>query len=179
METYFDASIGSGTYAPRKRAPYASKRLQKVVTDFRREQKLRPSANEAETHYSSGESSTPDVEMSRDVAQKSRKSRTVPRQTPKTKKRSRQASDASLHAETSSPTAANVPRKAATRKQKTVTKKRKIARSISSSDDGSVEDARDGAGLLPDRPLGVRLRPRPNPRYQPNAVNHVESDVEI
>jgi DNA excision repair protein ERCC-5 len=171
METFFDASIGSGTYAPRKRAPYASKRLQKIVTDFRKEQKLGASTN-AEA-CSSSESSTPDVEPSRTVAQKGRKSKTVSRQTPKTKKRSRQASDASHHAETSSSTSANVSTKKRTRQQKTVTKKRKIARSTSGSDDGGAEDVQDGAGLLPDRPLEVRLRPR-NRRYQPSAVDNME-----
>lgn len=37
LNEYFDA--GSGTYAPRKRQAFASKRLQKVVSDFRKKRK--------------------------------------------------------------------------------------------------------------------------------------------
>ncbi|KAF7424193.1 DNA repair protein rad2 [Pleurotus ostreatus] len=36
LNEYFDLSVGQGTYAPRKRTAYASKRLQKVVADFRK-----------------------------------------------------------------------------------------------------------------------------------------------
>jgi DNA excision repair protein ERCC-5 len=35
LENYFDVSLGSGTYAPRRRQAYSSKRLQQVVADFR------------------------------------------------------------------------------------------------------------------------------------------------
>lgn len=37
LNSYFDVSLGSGTYAPRRRQAYSSKRLQQVVTDFRAE----------------------------------------------------------------------------------------------------------------------------------------------
>ncbi|KAF8575156.1 PIN domain-like protein [Ramaria rubella] len=35
LNNYFDISLGSGTYAPRRRQAYSSKRLQQVVADFR------------------------------------------------------------------------------------------------------------------------------------------------
>ncbi|KAG1821643.1 uncharacterized protein BJ212DRAFT_1445185 [Suillus subaureus] len=35
LNSFFDVAPGSGSYAPRKRQAYASKRLQQVVTDFR------------------------------------------------------------------------------------------------------------------------------------------------
>ncbi|KZT53232.1 hypothetical protein CALCODRAFT_520157 [Calocera cornea HHB12733] len=38
LSSYFDVSVGSGAYEPRKRQAYSSKRLQKVVSDFRKEQ---------------------------------------------------------------------------------------------------------------------------------------------
>lgn len=43
LETYFGDSIGNvgGSAIPRKRQPYTSKRLQKVVTDYREEQRER------------------------------------------------------------------------------------------------------------------------------------------
>lgn len=39
LNNYLDISAGSGTYAPRQRQVYASKRLQQVITDFRKRQK--------------------------------------------------------------------------------------------------------------------------------------------
>lgn len=38
LNDFFDVTSGNGTYAPRKRQAYASKRLQQVVSDWRREQ---------------------------------------------------------------------------------------------------------------------------------------------
>jgi DNA excision repair protein ERCC-5 len=37
LNDFFDVSAGSGTYAPRKRQAYSSKRLQQVVSEFRSE----------------------------------------------------------------------------------------------------------------------------------------------
>ena len=175
METYFDVSVGSGTYAPRKRAPYASKRLQKVVTDFRKEQKLRASASEVEEHDSSDGDSSPNAEpSSRALAQKSRKRKATSKQAPKTKKRSNQRSDSS--------SAASVDgSKSVARKQKPIAKKRRTARSISTSDDDDgAESGQDRSGVVPDRPLAVKLRPRPNPRYHPKVADELEDgDSEV
>jgi DNA excision repair protein ERCC-5 len=38
LSSFFDVAPGSGSYAPRKRQAYGSKRLQQVVTDFRTQQ---------------------------------------------------------------------------------------------------------------------------------------------
>jgi hypothetical protein len=35
LNEFFDITVGTGVYAPRKRQPYASKRLQQVISDFR------------------------------------------------------------------------------------------------------------------------------------------------
>ncbi|THV07342.1 PIN domain-like protein [Dendrothele bispora CBS 962.96] len=43
LNDFFDVSGGSGTYAPRKRQAYASKRLQHVVSEFRKEKKRKSS----------------------------------------------------------------------------------------------------------------------------------------
>jgi len=175
METYFDASVGSGTYAPRKRAPYASKRLQKVVTDFRKKQKLRASASEVEEHDSSDGNSSPNVEPpSKAVAQKSRKRKATSKEALETKKRSNQASDSYLRVSSSSPASVDVSKSVA-RKQKPIAKKRRTARSISTSDDDDgAESGQDESGVVPDRPLAVKLRPRPNPRYQPKGADEME-----
>ncbi|KIM39948.1 hypothetical protein M413DRAFT_19658 [Hebeloma cylindrosporum] len=39
LNTYLDITAGSGTHAPRQRQAYASKRLQQVISDFRKAQK--------------------------------------------------------------------------------------------------------------------------------------------
>lgn len=39
LSAFFDISVGTGTYAPRKKQAYASKRLQKIVQDYRKERK--------------------------------------------------------------------------------------------------------------------------------------------
>ena len=39
LNTFLDISAGSGTHAPRQRQAYASKRLQQVISDFRKAQK--------------------------------------------------------------------------------------------------------------------------------------------
>lgn len=41
LNSFFDVAPGSGSYAPRKRQAYGSKRLQQVVTDFRNQQAKR------------------------------------------------------------------------------------------------------------------------------------------
>ncbi|KAG1841670.1 hypothetical protein DFJ58DRAFT_70830 [Suillus subalutaceus] len=41
LNSFFDVAPGSGSYAPRKRRAYGSKRLQQVVTDFRNQQAKR------------------------------------------------------------------------------------------------------------------------------------------
>ncbi|KAG0706759.1 hypothetical protein DFH29DRAFT_116872 [Suillus ampliporus] len=41
LNSFFDVAPGSGSYAPRKRQAYGSKRLQQVVTDFRKQQAQR------------------------------------------------------------------------------------------------------------------------------------------
>ncbi len=39
LNGFFDVAAGSGTFAPRRRQAYASKRLQQVVSDFRKKRK--------------------------------------------------------------------------------------------------------------------------------------------
>jgi len=58
LNEFFDISAGSGTYAPRKRQAYSSKRLQQVVSEFRSEKakfKMSHSATPGKSE-SSGES---------------------------------------------------------------------------------------------------------------------------
>jgi len=39
LNEFFDVTAGTGTFAPRQRQAYSSKRLQQVITDFRKRQK--------------------------------------------------------------------------------------------------------------------------------------------
>ncbi|EKM58338.1 uncharacterized protein PHACADRAFT_193460 [Phanerochaete carnosa HHB-10118-sp] len=60
LNTFFDVPTGAG--APRKRQAYASKRLQQVVADFRKQAQLRPSSpleNASENEYEEGEEARP------------------------------------------------------------------------------------------------------------------------
>ncbi|KAJ3779651.1 hypothetical protein GGU10DRAFT_248520, partial [Lentinula aff. detonsa] len=58
LNNFFDVSAGGGSVAPRKRQAYASKRLQQVVSDFRKTRKSVSSFSTAES------SSEDDVEQS-------------------------------------------------------------------------------------------------------------------
>ncbi|KAF7327682.1 hypothetical protein MKEN_00347600 [Mycena kentingensis (nom. inval.)] len=64
LNGYFDVGGGSGTIAPRKRQAYASKRLQQVVSDFRKKRKrgsksLSPAQDEDEDRESADEEEEP------------------------------------------------------------------------------------------------------------------------
>ncbi|KAL1696908.1 hypothetical protein GGG16DRAFT_120544 [Schizophyllum commune] len=49
LNSFLDVSLGTGTHAPRKRQAYASKRLQQVVSDFRKKRAGLAEDNEEET----------------------------------------------------------------------------------------------------------------------------------
>ncbi|KAG8954224.1 DNA repair protein rad2 [Tulasnella sp. 424] len=48
LNSFFDITAGTGSYAPRQKQAYASKRLQKVVSDFRKKGKEKESATNTE-----------------------------------------------------------------------------------------------------------------------------------
>jgi len=155
LEAFFDASIGSGTYAPRRRQAYASKRLQKVVSEFRREQKAAGqvgSSGSAESGATSSSSSA----STNDGDQPAQ---------PPTQRRMKTAASASSK------------RKKAPIKMTRAMKRR--AANDSDKAEGSLSEGEVRRGTeVPDRPLEVRLRPRPKRRPVPQENAQTSSPTE-
>ena len=144
LNAFLDVSAGSGTRAPRQRQAYASKRLQRVLTDFRESQKAGSTASSEKSRSRSGSES----EQGSGPEKKRRK--TAPGATSSAKGKARRSGKVAL-------------RKGAGSSSKG--KKRSKGKEAASSD----EDAFVGSGGEPDVvdievPLAVKLRPRPKPR---------------
>ncbi|KAG8213306.1 hypothetical protein J3R82DRAFT_11785 [Butyriboletus roseoflavus] len=137
LSAFLDVESGAGSYAPRRRQAYASKRLQQVVSDFRKERaKIQgpitgPAAPSQDGDFAAEDETGPSKKRRRttasDKGKKSLKRASV--QTGKTRqKRGRKGMGAGLTA---------------------------------STEEESMDDG-DGlaAGLIPSQPLAVQLRPR-------------------
>ena len=77
LNEFLDISAGSGTHAPRQRQAYASKRLQQVVSDFRKQQKsvsVTP-ASRSPSQAPSGDESTGNNREPEPPASKKRKTK--------------------------------------------------------------------------------------------------------
>lgn len=76
LNEYLDISAGSGTHAPRHRQVYASKRLQQVISDFRKQQKnvsaSPPGSRAASDIESEGESQISEARLTEPAAKKRR-----------------------------------------------------------------------------------------------------------
>lgn len=72
LNEFLDVSAGSGTYAPRKRQVYSSKRLQQVVSEFRSE-KTTLRMGHSPTPGTSGNSGESDSDADKGFARKRRK----------------------------------------------------------------------------------------------------------
>ncbi|KAF8312505.1 PIN domain-like protein, partial [Clavulina sp. PMI_390] len=173
MEAYFDATVGSGTYAPRKRAPYASKRLQKVVTDYRKQQKAgvagsSSNAGESDSSTSTSSSSSEQEAEATNAKQKApaRKAPAKPRA--KAKGKNTEEGEPSTSTSDAAPKPARKRKPTAAKAKGPTTKKRKVAAipSESEAEEDAMSDVQNSAGAsgVPDRPLEVKLRPRPKPR---------------
>ncbi|KAH7884449.1 hypothetical protein F5I97DRAFT_1812007 [Phlebopus sp. FC_14] len=165
LNGFFDMAPGAGSYAPRKRQAYGSKRLQQVVADFRKEQ--------AKTHGRST-SLTPEPDESdhdelitdNDTAHPKKKTRTALSRQGKGK--------ASAQVEKST------AKKSATRRNGKGTRPKASSSSKSgkangdSSSEGRMESGDEFAGASgkPSRALAVQLRPRAKSRS-----THVVSEL--
>lgn len=143
LNVFFDVSAGSGTAAPRKRQAYASKRLQQVVSDFR---KKRKSAGTSTTAESSSDDDSQKSEEREDVQPPKKKQRTS--------KKVKEKSNSGNLATRSKKTTARRPR---------ATKKSNIS---GEDEDGGafVRGPEAGNAAAPSTPLAVNLRPRPKPK---------------
>lgn len=145
LNEFFDVTSGSGTAAPRKRQAYASKRLQQIVSDFRKQQKDNGAVPERESA-----SPSPEVEE----------------ETPKpTKKRKSAKKDSQGEGQ---------PKKMARGRDRSRWRGRGRGKTVTERNQGANEEEDEGSddpkdemvhpSSVPDRPLNKTLRPRPKAR---------------
>ncbi|KAG6888429.1 hypothetical protein C0992_008509 [Termitomyces sp. T32_za158] len=134
LTEFFDMSAGSGTFAPKKRQAYTSKRLQNVVDDFRRKR-----GRTSSSFSSRSQSSEPEpmpAEKRAKVASKSQSRENISRST---RGRGRKMTGR-----------AGISRS-----------RKRVSEEVHSSDDFDAPDATDEVLIPPDTEVTARLRPRP------------------
>ena len=157
LNEFFDVSAGSGTYAPRKRQAYTSKRLQQVVTEFRNERAKSKASNPAASESgaeSGAETSEADIpaKKRRNTGTSKAKRDTMSNKNPSKRGRGRGRAAKSV----------------STRKNRASTASQMTA----DSEDGDGEfvgDLGDAMGSVPE------LRPRPKPKP---ALLHRSSELD-
>lgn len=144
-----EVESGAGSYAPRRRQAYASKRLQQVVSDFRKER--------AKTQGRDAGSSVPSQDS--DFAPEDETG-------PSRKRRRATASNKGKK----SPKRASIQTGKARQKRARTGRKDTDAGITASTEEESRDDG-DGVppSLTPSQPLGVQLRPRPEPKKKMDA----------
>ncbi|KAJ7067038.1 PIN domain-like protein [Mycena amicta] len=152
LNGYFDVS-GSGTVAPRKRQAYASKRLQQVVSDFRKKRKRG--------------SQSPAVDGDQDEEdnaglESGGESDDAPAKKPATKRVKGKAA-AKAKTDSSASTRGRGVKKAPAARLRA--KKRKKGDEDEDDDGSDFEGAVDDAPTV--RPPQLRPRPKPKPRFKP------------
>lgn len=151
LSGYFDTSVGSGTFAPRQRQPYTSKRLQKVVSDFRKAKEPNRESTPSRKGKSSKNKATDPLQSSQEEGEKGEKGEKEEKAGKKgTRKRTKVDSG----------------------KSRKATKKRRVEKEESASSE--EENQEDKMDIVPDRPLRVQLRARKG--QKPSAVIEDSSD---
>jgi DNA excision repair protein ERCC-5 len=149
---FFGVDAGSGTAAPRRRQAYTSKRLQQVVSDFRRQQK----------EAGAGEGGEDEEEEAQEEVQEA----------PKKRKRVRKEKDPDAPAKKA---ARGRGRGRGRRRGSGRGSKRRPEEDAAEASDSVSSDAGDDSafqdgGGVPDRPLEktlrTRSRPKPKPAYK-------------
>lgn len=131
-----EVDSGAGSYAPRKRQAYTSKRLQQVVSDFRRERAKTQSQNAGSVAPSQDGDFAPEGETG--PSKKRRKTTALNK-----RKKGLTGKVRQTKAETSG--------------------RRKDADATSAGEESMDDGECLPAGLIPSQPLSVQLRPRPGP----------------
>ncbi|KAG6900803.1 hypothetical protein C0993_000122 [Termitomyces sp. T159_Od127] len=134
LTEFFDMSTGSGTFAPKKRQAYASKRLQNVVDDFRRKR-----GRTSESFSSRSQSDEPEPMPTGKRAKVTSKSQSRESSSRSTRGRGRKMTGR-----------AGISRS-----------RKRVSEEAQSSDDLDAPDATDEALIPPDPEFVARLRPRP------------------
>ncbi|KIK93609.1 hypothetical protein PAXRUDRAFT_33961 [Paxillus rubicundulus Ve08.2h10] len=149
LNGFFDTAPGAGSCVPRKRQAYASKRLQQVVSDFRKER--------AEMQARGTRTLIPgqdvDSVIEDDAAPPKKRTKTTA---------SRKGKKASIHSKKAGPNRRTTNRASSSG----VNKKGDLADGSETGEESGDEledDSRVLASVLPSGPLTVRLRPRARP----------------
>lgn len=173
LNTFLDISSGSGTHAPRQRQAYTSKRLQQVISDFRKAQKsgsTTPSSRSGSVaalgEYQSGGSGSGSEEEGRPKKRK-RKQSTPIASGSKTKGGSRSGVSAKVSRGRGR---ARVKRKARSENGRKSTSPGNKDLDMSGEDDAFVPAAVD---VVADRDIlhEFTLRPRPKPKPKKSQVD--------
>ncbi|KAJ3837305.1 PIN domain-like protein [Lentinula raphanica] len=140
LNDFFDVSAGSGSAAPRKRQAYASKRLQQVVSDFRKKRKSSSSSSPAEPYVEDDDGEQSEIS----------KDKPPPRKKPRASKKGGTATKS---------------KKPIARKRR-VSGTQEIHKEVPSEeeDDGPSGKEFEADSTIQPPPLAVKLRPRPKPR---------------
>ncbi|KAF8440419.1 hypothetical protein L210DRAFT_3645576 [Boletus edulis BED1] len=146
LNAFLEVDSGAGSYAPRRRQAYASKRLQQVVSDFRKERAKQGRHTGSPTPSQDGDFAP------EDETRASKKRRITTASNRKSPKRS------------GTPTENTRQKKASTRHKDT-----DADGMMESIEEESTDDGYGLAGPIPSRPLGVQLRPRPEPEKRMDA----------
>ncbi|KAH9942772.1 PIN domain-like protein [Amylocystis lapponica] len=167
LGSFLDLPVGSGSHAPRKRQAYASKRLQQVVSDFRKER----ARLQAEEREHSAPASERDTHSNSDdeCAERPAKKRKTAGAKGTGKGKGKEASTGAK--KTTAPAARG--EKSARGKAKRQQRRRKPSGSAIEEDDPVPE-----LPGPPPPPLAVNLRPRPKARYQGSAAAAPEDAVD-
>lgn len=137
LNGFFDVTAGSGSYAPRKRQAYASKRLQQVVNDFRSKRNRGSTSPASSSSHSESDGETEPPKKRKSVAKG--KARAA------TSRRGRGGRGA--------------------RGSSTSSRPKKAASSRGDEFKGTKEPQQDIVDIPPDPVIVARLRPRPKPAY--------------
>ncbi|PIL35540.1 hypothetical protein GSI_02268 [Ganoderma sinense ZZ0214-1] len=162
---YFDLPIGANA-APRKRQAYSSKRLQQVVSDFRKQQaRQRNSATPSLDSDGAGSDSEPNAESSRPTKKRKKSDESKPKGTGRGKARAKAADgeDGALSTARGGRGSGRGRRRG--RGAKRTSRKRERSPSQSEEDEEFVAE-RPPVGDLPGpsrEELGLRPRPKPRP----------------
>jgi DNA excision repair protein ERCC-5 len=164
LNDYLDISAGSGTHAPRQRQAYASKRLQQVITDFRKRQ-IGSSLSSASQSGSGATSQDDDNESDSNQTTDTTKA-------PATKKRKTVMIRDTTSAQTRRSTTASLA-KLSSRRSKGKAR---------TEEDSKMSDTDDEDGFVPPRDVMVEepkvernLRPRPKPRLLHRGQNETKT----
>jgi len=172
LNDFLDISAGTGTHAPRQRQAYASKRLQQVISDFRKRQKStspstpRSGSQAPSQDEGSGSNSNESENDAKAPAKKRKKTSSPTRGNSKGKTRAAKGSTSAIpKPKRKSATASTRGRGRGGRAGKGK------SRQVEDNDDDEVSDQEDANNFVPPQDVTMGepaverdLRPRPKPR---------------